>query len=276
MKTKQLRALQAFRRVEAWFTEHPEVIPASGTSAQALTNQVTALTQVITRMTAQSTAQATSTGQATLAAKDETTQRTTLRTQHMKAIASVANALHGQVPGIGVIKMPDRHLRSETLVAAAEALGQSASVYKDVFVEHGLPADFLDQLTSATSALKASVDARGVARSTRKGATTSLASDLDLGRRIVWMIDASLTHALANDPVTLASWRQVKRVTLTAVVPRTSSTSSSSTTAPATSGAASVTTGAAPLTLVESATASGPTPVAHAPVLASAAPEVAA
>jgi hypothetical protein len=96
----------------------------------------------------------------------------------------------------------------------------TAAIYKDVFVEHGLPADFLEQLDGATSALKSTVDARGVAQSRRVGASTGLAEDLALGRQIVTMIDASLTHALKTDSATLASWRQAKRTTVKGVVSR--------------------------------------------------------
>src|SRR6185437_8899220 len=167
MLSRQSRTLQSFRRVEAWFAEHPEVIPASGTSTQALTNQVNALSGVVSRMTEQGAQQVTQTGQATLAAKDETTLRSELRTPHIKAIVNVANALRGKVPGIGVIRMPAFNVRSEGLIKSAEALFVTASVYKDVLVEHGLPADFLDQLAAATSALKSSIDARGVALSKR-------------------------------------------------------------------------------------------------------------
>src|SRR5437899_12572245 len=84
MKTKQSRGLQSFRRVEAWFADHPQVIPASGSSAQALTRQVAALTTLVDRMTQQATEQITQKGQAMLIAKDEHTLRAALRAVHMK------------------------------------------------------------------------------------------------------------------------------------------------------------------------------------------------
>jgi hypothetical protein len=114
---------------------------------------------------------------------------------------------------MGVFKLPSSKLTSETLVHAAQGLRTTAAIYKDVFVEHGLPADFLDQLDVATTALKSSVDARGLARSRRTGASTGLSDDLTLGREIVATIDASLTHALKSDSATLASWHQAKRAT---------------------------------------------------------------
>lgn len=220
MKSKQTRGLQAFRRIEAWFAEHPQVLAAAGSSAAAVSNQLDALKQLIVRMSTWASQQVYQNGQATLAAKDEAQQRHEVRLLHLTAIVRVAAGLRGKVPGMGVFKLPNRSLSSDALVHAAEAIRTTAAVYKDVFVEHGLPADFLDQLDAATTALGASVDARGVARSRVTGASSGLASDLVLGRQIVTMIDASLTHALKADPATLASWRQVKRPTVKGAVPR--------------------------------------------------------
>lgn len=214
MKVQQGRALQAFRRVQAWFVEHPDVLANSGSSKDALAKQLDALTQVVDAMTAGATEQTTQKSQATLAAKDEKTLRADVRALHLKSIVNLATALRGKVPGMGVFKMPSTGMRSENLLHAAQALRTTAGVYKDVFVEHGLPADFLDQLDAATTALKDSVDARGIARSRIIGASTTLVSERSLGRQIVMMIDASLAHVLKSDSAMLASWRQAKRVTL--------------------------------------------------------------
>lgn len=217
METRQSRGLQSFRRVEAWFADHPSVVPAAGSSAGALAGQVTALQQVVDRMTAQATDQTTQATQATLAAKDELTLRKDLRVLHMNAIVKVGGALRGKVPGIGVFKTPSTKMGSESLIHAAAAMHTMAAPYESVFVEHGLPADFLAQLDAAATALRSSVDARGVALSRRTGAGTSLRDDLKLGRQIVVMIGASLSHALKSDPATLASWRQAQRVTVKGV-----------------------------------------------------------
>lgn len=214
MKVQQSRALQAFRRVQAWFAEHPQVIADAGSSKDALAKQLDALTQVVTTMTAGATEQTTQKAQATLAAKDEPSLRADLRSLHLKSIVRLAEGLRGKVPGTGVFKMPSPGIKSENLVLAAQALRTTAGVYQEVFVEHGLPADFLDQLDTATAALKESIDARGVAKGSIAAASKTLAKELSLGRQIVTMIDASLAHTLKSDPAMLASWRQVKRVTL--------------------------------------------------------------
>jgi len=220
MKSKQGRTLQAFRRVQAWFAEHPQVLVNAVSSQAALTSQLDALKQVVDAMSAGATEQTTQKSQATLAAKDEKSLRTEIRSLHVKAIVRVAGALRGKVPGMGVFKLPSYTLSSETLLHAADAVRTTASVYKDVFVEHGLPADFLDQLDAANAALKQSVDARGVARSKVAGASKTLVNEATLGRQIVTMMDAALAHALRSDAALLASWRQAKRITVKGVASR--------------------------------------------------------
>ena len=75
---------------------------------------------------------------------------------------------------------------------------------------------------AALTALKASVDARGVSRSRQVGAGASLASDLALGKEIIVMIDAALSHVLNSDQATLVSWRLAKRPTAKGAVARAS------------------------------------------------------
>jgi hypothetical protein len=273
MKITEARGLQAFRRIDAWFVDHPQVVSNSGSSAPALASQVDALKAITDRMAQQATDQTNQQGQTKLASKDEASLKTDLRSLHMRAILRVARALKGKVPGMGAFKMPTPNTTSEALVRAGAALQAAAAPYKDVFVQRGLPHDFLDQLAASAAALKASIDARGVAKSKSTGATQGLASDLADGRSIVALIDASLSHALKSDPAALASWHSAKRL---AVKPVSLGSPSGST--PPASGATSTRAGApstgtattAPGTGANSAgaTSAGATsvPVAAAPV----------
>jgi len=212
METKVSRGAQVFRRVEAWFVSHPEVVAATGAGADALAKQLDALKGVIDRIAANAAAFGREDGQTTLTATDEKALRKELRTVHMHAIVDTAAGLRGQVPGVGVIHMPPANLGAVKLVDAAKSLHDVAATYEQVFVQNGLPQDFLAQLATSTNAVQASIDARGVAKSNRALARENLRTDLDLGRRILKLIDATLTHALKNDPAMLTSWRQTKRV----------------------------------------------------------------
>jgi hypothetical protein len=132
----------------------------------------------------------------------------------MAPIAKVARALHGAVPGIGVLSMPKWNVSTPEVITAATAIAQKAEIYKDVLVESGLPADFIEQLTAATAALKGSFDGRGLARASRVAATRGVGSELALGRRTVAIIDVIVTREVRSEPTKLAEWEQLKRVTL--------------------------------------------------------------
>jgi hypothetical protein len=220
-----------------------------------------ALSQVVETMTAGATEQTTQKSQATLAAKDEKSLRANVRSLHLKSIVTLASGLRGKVPGMGVFKLPSPGMQSENLLHAAQAVRTTAGVYEDAFVEHGLPADFLEQLDAAIAALKQAVDARGIARSRIAGASTTLASERSLGRQIVMMIDASLAHALKSDPPMLASWRQVKRVTLRGATSRAVLP-----VVPAAQSAARAAQGASPIASVATPSASSASPLANSEV----------
>jgi hypothetical protein len=216
MYQTQERHLQALRRMVGWFPDHPSVIAGTGASAVALTGQVTALQGVIVRVTDYAAAQVTQYGQSTLAAKDELTLRKELRSLHLKAIVSMAKGLKGKVPGMGVFKLPSGRTKPETLLQQAQSVRVTASPYRAVFVEHGLPGDFLEQLDASIAALKQSVDARGAARSGVSEATTGLKAEFALAAQIAKTMDASLTHVLKSDASLMQSWRQAKRITASA------------------------------------------------------------
>ena len=132
----------------------------------------------------------------------------------MASIVKVARALRGTVPGIGVLAMPKGNIQTAALITAATVLARKAETYKEVLVENGLPSDFIEQLEAAVLTLKGSLDARGLARAARSSATRGVGSEIALGRRVVMIMDATLTRVLRSQPTKLAEWEHVKRVTL--------------------------------------------------------------
>ena len=147
-------------------------------------------------------------------------------------------------------------------------MATTAAVYQDVLIEHGLPHDFLAQLNAATAALKASIDARLVALSNRVGATSNVAQDYDVGRRLVAMIDASLLHALKGNVPLLASWRNAKRIMAKPGVPRGSEAAASVNVAASPSPAVSLTVGSGALSTAQAAQPAGPTAATSSSVAA--------
>jgi hypothetical protein len=181
-----------------------------------LTRLLDGLNTVVMLVTEAAMRQVVQERQATLEANDERSLRKHLR-EEMKAITQVAQALRRTVPGIGVIRMPSDRMQAEGLLKAADALGKLASPYEAVLVEHGATPDFRVQLGDASSALKASIDARGAARASQVSATKEVAENIALGRRYLALMDAALTKALRSRPAKLAEWKNAKRVTIKGV-----------------------------------------------------------
>src|SRR5690242_25596 len=145
MNAYQERVVQSFRRIEGWFAANPEYVAGN----PSLGKQVTALNGIVSRLLDHATAQDTQRAQSLLISKDEIEKRREVLSHQMAPIAKVARALRGTVPGIGVLSMPKWNVRIADLIAAATAMGEKAAVYKDVLVESGLAAGFVEQLQQA-------------------------------------------------------------------------------------------------------------------------------
>jgi len=208
----QERILQMFRRILGWFAANVLYV----TNNPALATQLDTLTGIVSRMSDHAAAQETHHAQTLLISTEETEKRREVLSHQMVPIAKVARALRGTVPGIGVLTTPKGNISTPELVTAATAMALKAGIYKEVLIESGLPADFMEQLTTATAALKASIDSRGLARAARVAATEGVGTEETVGRRTVAIIDALITRQLRADPSKLAEWQQLKRVVLKA------------------------------------------------------------
>lgn len=218
MKVHEERVLESFRRVQGWFAVNPQY--AAGN--RSLSRQLETLHGIVSRLTDHGTSQETQRVQSLLVSTDEAEKRREVLSHQMTPIATVARALRGTVPGIGVLSRPRGNVSTPQLIAAAAAMGEKAELYKDVLIENGLPADFIDQLQTATATLRASIDGRGLARASRAAATQGVKTEVRLGRRIVAIIGVIITRQVRSDPATLAEWEHLKRVTVKGVAVRRS------------------------------------------------------
>ena len=97
-------------------------------------------------------------------------------------------------------------------MASAEAMAKAVDPKKDLFISHGLPADFVEQLRAAADAVRQTIDARATSRTIRVGATAALRSDIRAARKAVRLIDTILRRDLKGSD-TLREWESAKRVT---------------------------------------------------------------
>ncbi|HYD47043.1 MAG TPA: hypothetical protein VEB21_01780 [Terriglobales bacterium] len=221
MNAQQQRVLESFRRIQGWFQGNEQYVTSDGTATpNPVANQVRALNEVVDGVMDYVARQQTELAQSTLVSKDERELRREVLTYHMAPIARIAKALRGQVPGIGVLTMPKGNVQTAALITAAMVMARKAEVYAPVLVEQGLPTDFVLALTTVAGKLKESLDARGLARGSRASASRGLEAELALGRRLVTVLDVTMSRVLRHEPAKLAEWRHVKRVMVRGSAPR--------------------------------------------------------
>ena len=212
---KKQRSLQSFRRVQGWSVANDDILKAAPAAVGGFVGK---LGEVVARIEYTATLQDTQHHLTTRSGTDANVRRTEVR-EAMRPITQVARALHGTVFGISAIaKMPGSNADNEHLAKAAFSMAENATIFRTTLIEHGLQPDCIETLRTAAEALKASVDARGLARSEVAGASKGLRADISQAFKLVSLIDAGLRPLLRNNASKLASWRHAKRVTTKGVV----------------------------------------------------------
>ena len=212
MRHSQGQVFNTGRRIQTFLDANDSLfsgINKSATRAE-LDTVVTALgNDVGLQATGRTTARGESANQRTL--------RLALRLNHMRPIASMAKLRLRTVPNFAALTLPSPHLTGKSLVAHATGMGGAAKPYEQVFVDGGLPADFLDRLSAATAAVEASLVTRATARGQQSQATGSLKQLEIRGRRLFRALNDLVVPVLSADVAhsgLLAEWKSVRRVAL--------------------------------------------------------------
>jgi hypothetical protein len=137
--------------------------------------------------------------------------RETLKQNHIRPIARVAEARLRKDPDFVALRMPPGNSTSRRLIAAGGAMAKAAANHVPTFISAGLPADFLAKLQDATDVLSASLADRGHAATTGTGATKGLDAEMARGRKALKVVDALVVPIIAGDDALLAQWTSAKR-----------------------------------------------------------------
>ena len=220
MQVRQFNELEAARRAYTFLTSTPPAASLANMPA-SFTQQVQALGQLITQIDAEASAQTAANGAITdkVAAASEAAKE--LRSGHLLPIKQAAKILvHGSTGGAlspnfaDSITVPDA--RSHSALAASNAAVQLVTPYNDLFVARGLPSDFLTQLSTQATTLTQTMQASGVAKTTRVSTTTTLKQLLQELRSTMAVLEISVAKACkadrVNGPTTMTGWRNAKTI----------------------------------------------------------------
>ena len=207
MQTTQGTMLQTLRSIQAFLDEEANTL---GTIVTSGTRQRldSAIADLSTHATAQTGSSLASQG----ATQKQRALRQALLRDHMAPIARISNAELPQTPQVEPLRMPKGKPTAERLAQAASGMAKAATPYAAVFIEAGLPNDFITQLTDAAAAMIDSILIRSQSRGKSTGATKGLKARLADARKTVLILDAFVKSALKDNPALLRNWNSVRRV----------------------------------------------------------------
>ena len=214
MMSQQIRKFDMLRRVQQFLDEFAAKLFAATAAAARQ-----ALDQLVQDMGVNEAAQASS----TLNAKSQTAALAVLRrdlvNNHMRPVALIAAAHLRDVPEFKALQVPKLNVKAAVLVQDANAMAEAAKQYQQVFVGNGRPETFVDDLTAAAAAVRASIDARAKSIGSKAAARDGLKATSTRAHLVLRFLDAQVKAAAGDDPKILAAWKSAKRIGRGKVVP---------------------------------------------------------
>lgn len=124
----------------------------------------------------------------------------------MRDIVNFATAMAREIDGLeNKFRMP-RSGGKRNMIAAARVFAADAQIFKANFIDYGMPAGFIEDLTAKANALEQTISDSNLAKETRIGATSELGVQakeiVDLVRRLDPIVRMIYRHDAAN----LAAW----------------------------------------------------------------------
>jgi hypothetical protein len=262
MELRQLNALEAARRVYGFLTTTP-LPPPLATMDPSFTQLVQTLGTLITSVDTDAATQIPGNTKSQIAARNGAAK--TLRSTYLRPLRKVAQIILKSNAGVNLspgfpslIHLPETH-NDQALVAAANAVVQNITPYKDLFIAKGMPATFLDQFTAAVNTLVQSAESQRSAKTSQVSATADIDRLLKEIRDTIHLLDINVVRECKadkeNGPAADAAWVSAKRIR------RATTPTPSSTATPKPTTTVSPTP-ASPATSATAATSSATTPVA--------------
>jgi hypothetical protein len=130
----------------------------------------------------------------------------------LDAIGHTAKAVAMDTAGVeGRFRVPKAHGKL-AVVNAARAFARDVEPLAAQFVAHGMPADFVAQLTTRIAAVEQALQAREAGRELHASADASISAALDSGLAAVHRLDAIVGNVFVDDASAMAGWTVARRI----------------------------------------------------------------
>ncbi len=136
----------------------------------------------------------------------------TLRLEYMLPVTRVARIKFRNDPALlTALSMPRNVRQPEALVAAANAMANTAEGHKETFVKGGLPEDFVAQLREAANEILQIIDQRAQDVARRSAASAAVQGEVVRGKGFMGLLDSMVSLRFEGEPSAAAEWRSLMR-----------------------------------------------------------------
>ena len=225
MQQKQMQFLGALRSGQR-FLDDNEAALGDMSASQSRRE----LDQVVARITQLASEQDTSRMRAVGERTRERRLAKLFHRRHLRPIIAMAKLHLPMAPQLASITAPREGRNVTQLVEQGRAIADAVEPFEDIFVERALRPDFLGRLRAAADELVESTANKTALRTTRTGATESLADEVKVARKVLAVINAMI-RAVPDLPAPLITeWQATLRLAERRASSLTSSTSPTPTT----------------------------------------------
>lgn len=201
------RRLETLLRVQGFGVTHSGSFPAGSRGRELFT----ALDTTIARIQAHATEHDTGTRASRQVSASKNVARDSLLAQ-LEAINRTSRVLALRSAGLeDKFRMPLPFPAQDLLNAARSFLANSTPLKAD-FIREELPADFLEQLTSAISDLETSINEANRTKGAKVSAHAAQDEDIGDGMSLLHQLDVNVRNKFSSDRAVLAEWASASHV----------------------------------------------------------------
>lgn len=214
MQLKRSRVFDAGRRVQGFLDSEGPALGA--TVPETLRTQLDA---AIARIAAFQLEEETLVGTPQGETANQEAMRKALYADFLQPIAGVARFALRNTPDLTTLVVSPNDLRNDEFLTKVNAVADCAATHEQLFLQHGLSADFIAQLRAAVTQIAASRDSRALRIGRLAAARAGIEEWTSELRKVLGVLNRVLTPILRKNPPLLANWVASKRVRATAVTP---------------------------------------------------------
>jgi hypothetical protein len=214
MKTTQVRTLDAGRRVQGFLDANAATI-ATAMSASLRAKFDAAVTQLDQLRLDQETSKAAAAGETV----NQAALRSDLFQQLVDRIGEVAKLnLKSSTDFPALVVTAAAEKRTE-FVTKVNSQADAAAKYEQLFIDHGLPADFLAQIKAGVAQVMASAANREAQQTKQSAATGGLITADKAVRSLIKVVSGALAKVVKGNSTLSAGWVAAKRIRQVPVTP---------------------------------------------------------